>query len=130
MTSMPGSTDPRPSVPTGIWAVLAVVRLLAEIGLLVALGYAGWRLGGGSVPLSLLLAAALPGLAASAWGRWVAPRSSRRLADPARFAVEVTLFALAAALLTGVGPVPATGVASVVLWVAYLASAGVGRRGF
>ena len=78
------------------------VRFLLELCLLAALGVVGWRLGG-SVVLQLLLAVLLPTVAASLWGLWVAPRATSRLADPARFAVEATLFAVASAGLALVG---------------------------
>lgn len=72
-------------------------RFASELGMLAALGVGGWTLGApaGAV-LGVLLAAALPVLAAVVWGRWVAPRASRRLQDPARLGVEVVLFGAAA----------------------------------
>ncbi|KAB7744278.1 DUF2568 domain-containing protein [Nostocoides sp. F2B08] len=72
-------------------AVLLGVRFVAELGMLACLGLAGWRLGD-SWPTSLGVAVVLPLAGAVAWGRWVAPRASRRLSDPARLMLEVALF--------------------------------------
>ena len=88
--------------------VLLGIRFLAELGLLACLGIGGWQLGGSTVT-SALLAVVLPLVAAFVWGRWVAPRAGSRLRDPARLAVEVTLFAAALLVVlaapTGQGPV-------------------------
>jgi hypothetical protein len=78
------------------------VRFLLELCLLAALGVVGWRVGG-SLVLQVLLAVLLPAVAASLWGLWVAPRAMSRLADPARFAVEASLFAVASLGLALVG---------------------------
>ncbi|MDH4159382.1 MAG: YrdB family protein [Actinomycetota bacterium] len=71
------------------------VRFLLEVAALAALGYAGWVLAP-STPVSFALAVALPLLGASVWGRWVAPKASRRLPDPQRLAVELAVFGAAA----------------------------------
>jgi hypothetical protein len=78
------------------------VRFLLELCMLAALALVGWRLGG-PVVLQVLLAGLLPAVAATLWGLWVAPRATQRLADPARFAVEAVLFAVASAGLALVG---------------------------
>lgn len=49
-----------PPMPSGMLGLLAVVRFLAELGLLVALGYAGYRLGDETIRLAVVLAALLP----------------------------------------------------------------------
>ena len=101
--------------------VLLAVRFLAELGMLAALAWGGWHLTDSTV-LSLLLALALPAAAATVWGLWVAPRARRRLADPTRLAVEVTLFAAAfLALQAGEASVQ-TMVVGVSLWAAFLVS--------
>ena len=97
--------------------VLLLVRFLAELGLLAALGWAGWVLPDRTL-LSVLLAVALPLLAAAVWGFWVAPRAGRRLADPLRLGVEVVLFGAAGVLLLA-GGAP---VAALALVAAYLVS--------
>lgn len=115
-------------MPTGFLGVLAVVRFLAELSMLVALGWVGWALPDPLV-LSVILAVLLPLSGATLWGLWVAPRASRRLADPARFAVEIIPFAVALLGLLRIGSRGALAFAAVLL-VAYLASAWVGRKGF
>ena len=70
--------------------------------MLVALGWAGAEIGS-SRPVSVALAIAIPLMAAMVWGTWVAPKASRRLADPARLMVELVLFAAASVGLALVG---------------------------
>jgi hypothetical protein len=101
--------------------VLLALRFLAEIGMLVCLGIGGWQRGE-SLLASLALSVVLPLAAAVVWGRWVAPRASRRLRDPARLGVEVTLFAAALLAVMGARPSPAMSVVGVAVWVAFLAS--------
>ena len=72
-------------------AVLLTIRFLAELGLLVALAWAGWHVWD-SVLASLLLVVLLPAAAAVVWGLWIAPRARNRLADPWRAVVEGALF--------------------------------------
>ncbi len=64
---------------------LDVVRFLTELGAL-----AGATVAGASVSWPLAFAA--PVAFAGLWGWLVAPKSSRRLDDPARLVVEVALF--------------------------------------
>lgn len=110
----------------GGWLVLAAIRFLAELAMLVALAYVGWRLAGDVQVLGAVLAVLLVGLAASVWGRWVAPSSETRLEDPSRLGVEVVLFGAAVVGLLVVGAwLPA-----LLLAGAYAASSPVGRRGF
>ena len=111
---------------TGPWLVLAAVRFLAELGLIAALGYVGWRILDDRPALALLLALVLAAAAATVWGAWVAPKSEHRLDDPARLAVEVALFAVACTGLLVAG----SGIAAIVLGLAYAVSAPVGRKGF
>ena len=101
--------------------VLLAVRFLAELGMLVCLGIGGWQLGD-SLLASVLLGVVLPLVAAVVWGRWVAPRASRRLRDPARLGVEVTLFAAALLAVMGAQPSPAMAVFGLAVWAAFLAS--------
>jgi hypothetical protein len=101
-------------------------RFLAELGLIAALGYVGWRILDDQPAIALLVALVLAAAAATIWGAWVAPKSEHRLEDPARLAVEVALFAVACAALAVAG----NGIAAIVLGLAYAVSAPVGRRGF
>lgn len=101
--------------------MLALVRFAAGLGMLAALGYGGWRLVDPAA-LSVVLALALPLAAAMIWGRWIAPRARHRLADPAKLAAGVILFAGAAGLLALAGPNPLTTVLSFVLLLMFLVS--------
>lgn len=109
--------DPYP----GRMRILLALRFLAELGMLACLGVGGWRLGD-SLLTSVLLAVLLPGAAAAAWGLWVAPRAAHRLGDPARLAVEVTLFAAAFVLALGSGLTPVMPIVGFAVWAAFLAS--------
>jgi hypothetical protein len=89
----------------GLTAMLLGIRFLAELGMLAALAWGGWFLGG-DIALSLVLALLLPVVAATVWSRWVAPRARHRLTDPARLAVEVVLFVAAAYVVANAEPHP------------------------
>jgi len=81
---------------------LAYVRLVSELALLLGLAFGGaWA--GQSFGVSTALAIVLPALAGLVWGLFIAPRSRRHLADPARLCVEILLFAAAAILLAALG---------------------------
>jgi hypothetical protein len=56
-------------------------------------------------------------IVATAWGRYVAPKATRRLSDPGRLAFEVALFSLATLALTAAGHP----IAAISLAVAYVA---------
>ncbi len=96
-----------------IKAVAAVLRFVLELCLIAAVGYfgftfpdaAGWLLGLG-----------LPIVFIAVWGAFVAPKAARQLADPARLAVELVLFALGTGALAAVGQWP-WGVALFVVFV-------------
>jgi hypothetical protein len=79
-----------------------VAVFLGELVLLAVLVIAGARLGG-STALRIVLAVALPAAAAVLWARWLAPRAARRLANPARLAAKIAVFAVAAVLLAVAG---------------------------
>jgi hypothetical protein len=109
-------------------AVLAGGRFVAELGMLAGLAVIGWHAGTGRAGsgLGVVLALALPLVAATVWGLWVAPRSRRRVADPGRFVVELVLFGAAVAGLVAFDFV-GFGAALGVLW---LATAFAGRKGY
>jgi hypothetical protein len=109
----------------GGWLLLATIRLAAELGMLAAVAYAGWRLAAGSQALGLTLAVAFVAVAATVWGRWVAPRAQSRLEDPARLLVELVLFGAAVVGLFLLGQWPS----ALALGLAYVVSAPIGRRG-
>jgi hypothetical protein len=116
-------------MPTGWLGVLAAVRALAELGLLVALGFVGAAVSDSTV-IAVVLAILLPLAGAVVWGMRVAPRARRRLPDPSRLVLEIVLFVGAAAALVILLPGTRSVIAAVVLLVAYAASTVVGRRGY
>jgi hypothetical protein len=79
-----------------------VLAFGCELALVALAAVTGWRLGPAAA-WSLLLAVALPLVVVLVWGRWSAPRSAHRLGRPARFAVQLTLFVVVAALAALVG---------------------------
>jgi hypothetical protein len=90
------------------------VRFACEIAAVVAVVWWGWPIWGivaGVVVIAL-------------WAAFVAPKSTRRFADPARGALELVIFAAAAAAFISVGQ---TVVASIFA-VAAAVSAGLSRR--
>ena len=74
-------------------ALNLTLRFACELAMLAAFVWWGWLLAG--------IAAAL--VAATVWGVLIAPKASRRLPDPARFLLELTLFAAATAAFVDVG---------------------------
>ncbi len=80
-------------------AAFGVVVFLTELLLLAVLAWSGARLGSPRLPLAIGLALVLPGLAAPAWGRWLAPRAPRRLQGVTRLIIKLTLLIIAAGLL-------------------------------
>ena len=100
--------------PSTLRSANLAVRLLCELGLLVALAVWGFHAGSGLAG-DLVLGLGAPLLAAVVWGLWVAPASRRRLTDPARLVVEVLLFAAGVVALAVAGfPLVAAGFAIVV----------------
>lgn len=81
----------------------------AELAILAVLAVSGARLGRDTTA-KVGLGIILPVAAASVWSRWMAPRSARRLADPARFSAQLGLFAITAAAAIRAG-IPTWGVA-------------------
>lgn len=70
--------------------------------MLAALAYWGFDLEA-ELGIRLLAGLGAPAIAIWVWGRWVAPKSSHQLVDPARFAVELILFAAASVALVSAG---------------------------
>ena len=64
----------------------------------------------------------------AAWGLWVAPRASRRLADPQRLVLELVLFAAAIAALAVAGQPLLAGVFAAVLAVNEILGFAWGQR--
>jgi hypothetical protein len=100
--------------PRAVRAAAEILQFVLELSALAALAWWGSTIDPTAV--GVLLAIASPALAATVWGIWAAPRSSRRLAGAARIAVELLVFgSAAAALAAGGAPVLALVFAVVVL---------------
>src|SRR3954447_18091735 len=78
------------------------LRFALELAALAALAYGGWRVPG-PLWLRILLALALPVLAAVVWARWVAPKASHPVADPQRLFPEWLVFGGATVALAATG---------------------------
>ena len=83
-------------------AVLLTVRFVLELALLVALTIGGWNLSDAAVA-QVLLAAALPVVAAFVWGLVLSPKAKVVPPLPARVTIELALFVAASALLWAAG---------------------------
>jgi Protein of unknown function (DUF2568) len=77
------------------------LRFALELAALAAFGAWGLHAAGGPARFALAAAAVLA--AAGVWGRWMAPTSRHRLADPARLLAEVAFFTAAGAALALTG---------------------------
>jgi Protein of unknown function (DUF2568) len=77
------------------------LRFALELAALAA--FATWGLHAAGGPARFALAGAAVLAAAAVWGRWMAPTSRHRLADPARLLAEVAFFAAAGAALAVTG---------------------------
>jgi hypothetical protein len=86
----------------GIKAVNLGLAFALELGMLAALAYWGWRVGG-SLPAQVALGVGAPLLAAMIWGRFCAPKSRTRLPQPRLVVLEVALQELAAVALAVAG---------------------------
>jgi hypothetical protein len=73
-----------------------------ELCMLAALGYWGFTTGGEFVT-RITLGIGAPLLAAVVWGIFLAPASSRRLAQPFRLVLELAIFGLAIIALYAAG---------------------------
>jgi hypothetical protein len=73
------------------------LRFLLELGTLAAVAYGGWSAGDGW--WRWLLALAAPLAVAVVWGRFMAPKSAMRVADPTRLVLEVLIFGSAVVAL-------------------------------
>jgi uncharacterized membrane protein YfcA len=93
----------------GIKAANMAVRFLLELCMLAAFAYWGSRTGE-STAVNVALAVAAPLAAATVWGVWMAPKSSRRLPERRRIPLEFALFGLAVlALVAADAPQAAAG---------------------
>jgi hypothetical protein len=97
------------------------LRFALELAALAAFGAWGLHAAGG--PAGFALAAAAVLAAAGVWGRWMAPTSRHRLADPARLLAEAAFFSAAGLALAVTG----RGLLGVALAAAAVANAGLLR---
>ena len=81
-----------------------VLRFALELAALASFAYWGWSVGGSVVRWLLVVAA--PAAMVAVWGRFLAPKSSARVADPARLALELLVFGGASAALAWAGAEP------------------------
>lgn len=81
---------------------LEVVAFICELGMFVLLGMAGWRLLDSTQTRAAALVA-LPVAVGIGWSIWLAPKSQRRLSNPARLIVQIILFAITAMLAASAG---------------------------
>jgi hypothetical protein len=102
-------------------AVDLALRFALELAALAA--FAAWGLHAAAGPTRFVLAAAAVLVAAAVWGRWMAPASRHRLADPPRLLVEAAFFAAAGAALAVTG----RGVLGAMLTAVAVANAGLLR---
>ncbi|MGW4340759.1 YrdB family protein [Rhodococcus koreensis] len=82
--------------------VLDVVAFACEIAMLVLLAVAGWSLANSTV-VQVALAVLLSVAAAVIWGVAMAPKSTRRLPNPARLVAQTVLFAATGVLVAFAG---------------------------
>jgi hypothetical protein len=90
------------------------VRFACEIAAIVAFVWWGW-------PILGIVAGAV---VVVIWGTLVAPKSTRRLADPARAVLELVIFGAATAAFASVGQT----LLAIIFAVAAAVSAGLSRR--
>ena len=79
-----------------------LLRFVLELCALAALAYAGWQTSA-NLWTRLLVAIALPLVAAVVWGQWVAPKARRPLPDPLRLVPEWLVFGGATVALAVTG---------------------------
>ncbi len=101
--------------------LLMTLAFVAEVCLLVGLGWVGWSMGD-SLVVSVGMMLLLPGAAAIIWGVWCAPMAARRLRTPERWALKITLFAATLLLLLDFCPMPGAAVLGLVMWLLFLVS--------
>jgi hypothetical protein len=78
------------------------LRFALELAAIAALVAFGLSLDA-SVVVRVVVAVAAAGAFIGVWGRWRAPKSAHRLADPDGLVLELVLFALATAALIAAG---------------------------
>lgn len=77
------------------------VRFILEIGVLVALGYWGWKTGNGTMRWVLAVGSVVAAIVV--WSLFVSPDPTIELARPIRLVIEFVVWAAAAAALWATG---------------------------
>jgi hypothetical protein len=88
---------------SGLKATNLALKFLLELAALAAFAYWGANIANG--PLKVLLAVAAPVTAAFVWGRFAAPKATRRIDLAVRVPLELGVFGLAVLALFTVGSV-------------------------
>jgi hypothetical protein len=70
---------------------VSALAFACELAMLLVLFLAGWHFGHGGLA-GVLVGLLLVGAAGGVWAVWMAPTSSRRLADPGRLILQFVLF--------------------------------------
>ncbi len=78
------------------------LAFLLELAALVAFAYWGFTLDAG-LAVRIALGLAAPAAMVVVWGRWLAPRSTRRLGMPGLVVAKLVVFGLAVAALAAAG---------------------------
>jgi hypothetical protein len=112
----------------GLKAINLAARFFLELAALAAFGYWGFTAGQGPV-LKIVLGLGAPTLVAVLWGMFVAPKAPRRLADPARLALEVAIFGMATLALVTEGLMTLALVFAVAVTVSLILMFAWGQRG-
>ena len=103
-----------------------VVRFLLELSTLAAVAYWGWSEGGGFWRWVLVIAA--PAAVIVVWGTFMAPKSTRRVHDPARLVFELAIFGGAAAALAAAGQTTLAVIFAAVIAIHLLLTFALGQR--
>jgi hypothetical protein len=98
---MRSTADPLREEPGGV-ALVSIAAFACELAMLVLCFLVGWHFGQGGMT-GVLVGLLLVGMAGGVWAVWMAPTSTRRLADPGRLVLQIVLFACVGALLAGAG---------------------------
>lgn len=84
------------------------LRFFLELCILVIFGYWGYKTGGSSIWMKLVLGIGSPILFAVVWGIFLAPKSSMLLVEPWRLLLELIVFGLSCWALYSTGKISLT----------------------
>ena len=89
----------RPTTP----GPLDIAAFACEVAMFILLGLAAWRLFDAPTATRIIAMLVLPSAAVGVWAVWMAPTSSRRLANPMRLIAQIALFSATAAIASAAG---------------------------